>query len=141
MAIDIERLPARFAPGSAATTPATRSSAASAAKAIAAAPAKSTPAAARFAGTSLINGKSASTQLRAVERFHGFIRVRVYRHLDKSETARLAGFPVLYNLHPIHLSICGKRRIEILLSRLERDVPDINILQGLLLSCCRKRAG
>jgi hypothetical protein len=31
------------------------------------------------------------------------------------------------------LAVCGKCRIQILLGRLERDVPDINVLQGVLL--------
>jgi hypothetical protein len=90
-----------------------------------------------FARTGFIHRQSSATQLGAVQSCHGLVRIRIHRHFHKRETASLACIPVLHNLHTIHLAVCGKSRIQILLGRLERDVPDIDILQGVLLMFCR----
>jgi hypothetical protein len=91
---------------------------------------------ARFARAGFVYRESPAAQFGAIQGRHGLIGVRVHRHLDKCEAASLTCIPILYNLYPIHLAICGKSRIQILLSRLERDVPDIDILQGVLLYFC-----
>jgi hypothetical protein len=88
---------------------------------------------ARFPRTRFIHRQSPSPQLGAIQSRHGFVRIRIDRHFDKRETARLTRVSVLYNLYSIHLAISGKCRIQILLSCLERNVPDIDILQGVLL--------
>jgi hypothetical protein len=134
-------LPARFAPrGSSATatttagTTATTAVTATTAKAIAAAATESTAATcARFARAGLVNGKRPATQFGAVKCCHCFVCVGIRRHFYKRKTTRLSCFSVFHNLNPVHLAICGKRRVEILLCSLERDVPDINILQDTLL--------
>jgi hypothetical protein len=130
-------LPAGFAPGPATTaaTAARTSAAATAAEAVTAATATES-AGARLARPRFIYRQSTPAQLSAVQRRHGFIRIRIHGHLDERETARLTRVPVFYNLHSIHLAVCRKCGIEILLCRLERNVPDINVLQGVLLLCC-----
>jgi hypothetical protein len=84
-----------------------------------------------------IYGQSPAAQFGAVQSRHGLVRIRVYRHFHKRETASLACIPILHDLYSIHLPVCGKSRIQILLCRLERDVPDIDVLQGVLLIFCR----
>jgi hypothetical protein len=96
-------------------------------------PAATTATSAGFAGTGFVYRQSAPAQFGAVQRRHRFIRIGIDRHFDKRETASLTCIPVLYDLYSIHLSVCGKGRIQILLGRLERNVPDINVLQGVLL--------
>jgi hypothetical protein len=100
---------------------------------VAAASAPTESAGARFPWTRFIHRQSPSTQLGAIQRCHGFVRIRVDRHFDKRETPSLTRVSVLHNLYSIYLAISGKCRIQILLSRLERNVPDINVLQGVLL--------
>jgi hypothetical protein len=91
------------------------------------------PTSTRFARASLVYRQSPSTKLGTVQSRHGFVRIGVYRHFDERETASLPCISVLYDLNPVDLAIRGKCRIQILLCGLERDVPDINILQGVLL--------
>jgi hypothetical protein len=92
---------------------------------------------ARFARAGFVYRERSATQFGAVQGRHCFICVPIHRHFHKRETASLACIPVLHNLHPVHLAVCGKCRIQILLGRLERNVPDINVLQGVLLMLCR----
>jgi hypothetical protein len=137
------KLPARFAPrGSATTTAATaRASAATAVTAATAKPIATTAATeatgARFTRAGFVYRESSATQFGTIQGRHRFICVRIHRHFHKRESASLACIPVFHNLHPVHLAVSGKSRIQILLGRLERDVPDINILQGVLLMFCR----
>jgi hypothetical protein len=91
------------------------------------------PTSTRFARASLVYRQSPSTKLGTVQGRHSFIRIGVYRHFDEGETTSLPCISVLHNLNPVDLAVCGKCRIQILLCGLERDVPDINILQGVLL--------
>ena len=84
--------------------------------------------------------KVPASQIRAVERFHRGVRGRIVHHFHESETARLPGIPVLHDLHPLYLSVCGKRRVEVLFGGLERNVPDVYILQSVLL-LTRRKAG
>jgi hypothetical protein len=107
---------------------------ATAAKPVSAATAES--ASARFARACFVHRQSPATQLRAVQGSHGLIGIRIYRHFHERKTASLTRIPVFHNLHSIHLAVCGKSRIEILLGCLERNVPDIDILQGVLLMFC-----
>jgi len=126
-------LPAWFATGRSAAATATTArtpTTTAAAEAVATA----TPARARFPWTGFVNRQGAPSQLGAVERRHRFIRIGIHRHFDKRESASLPCIPVLHDLYSIHLSVCGECRIQILLGRLERDVPDINVLQGVLLN-------
>jgi hypothetical protein len=138
-------LPARFATAIAATTrsaTATRTSATAAtAEAIATAAAKSAATAtlARLTRTSFIHCQSAATHIRAVQSCHGFIRLGIVQHFNKCETTGLTRVAILHDLYPIHLSVCGKRGIKILLGSLERNVPDIYILQ--ILTPCLIAAG
>jgi hypothetical protein len=88
---------------------------------------------ARFARACFVDRERSATQFGTVQRRHRFICVRIHRHFHKRETASLARIPVFHNLHPVHLAVCGKSGIQILLGRLERNVPDINVLQGVLL--------
>jgi len=142
-----QNLPARFAPGRPATaaTATTGTTAATAAAIPAAATsartiaAKSTAAArARLTWPSFVYCKCPSTQFRTIQGCHCFIRITVHGHFYKGETTRLPGIPVLHNLNAIHLAVCGKGRIEVLLGSLERNVPDINILQDVLLLCVNR---
>jgi hypothetical protein len=129
------QLPARFAPGrSAAPTATARTASATttAAKTITATTAAEATGA-RFTRTRFVHRQSPATQFSAVEGRHCFIRIAIHRHLDKRKTPGLPCIPVLHNLNSIHLTIGGKGRIQILLCRLERNVPDIYILQGVLL--------
>ena len=91
------------------------------------------PTGARFPRTSFIDRQGPSTQLSAVQCCHRLVRVGINRHFDKRETTGLPCIPVFHYLYSVNLAICGKGRIQILLCRLERNVPDINILQGELL--------
>jgi hypothetical protein len=135
----VAKLPARFAPGRSSTTPATAARPAAATSAVTAA--KPVPAAkstcARFPWASFVHCQSPSAQFSAIQSRHGFVRIRIYRHFHKSETASLARISIFHNLHSVYLAVCGKSRIQILLGGLERDVPDINVLQGELLNFCR----
>ena len=130
-------LPARFAPAIAAATAtaaagASTTTAAPAAEPIpATATAESAATLARFARTSFVDGKSAAAHIGAVQSCHGFICLGIVRHLDKCETTGLSRVAVFYDLYPIHLSVCGERGIKILLGSLERNVPDVNVLQKL----------
>jgi hypothetical protein len=134
-------LPAGFAPGRSATTAtaartttaATAVPATTAARTIAAESATATRAG--FPGPCFVYRQRSATEFRAVQSRHRLIRIAVYRHLDKSETARLPCISIFHNLNAIHLAVCGECRIEILLGRLERNVPDIDILQNVLLLC------
>ncbi len=136
-----QKLPARFATWrSAATTATTAGSSAATAvttapKPIATAATESTGS--RFARARFVYREGSATQFGAVQGCHRFIRIRIHRHFHKRETASLACIPVFHNLHAVHLAVSGKSRIQILLGRLERNVPDINILQGVLLMFCR----
>jgi hypothetical protein len=103
------------------------------AEAVAAATTTAETAGTRFTRASFIHRKSSAAQLSAVQSGHRFIRIAIYGHFDECETPCLAGIPVLHNLNSIDLSVCGKGRIQILLCRLERNVPDIYVLQGVLL--------
>jgi hypothetical protein len=136
-------LPAGFAPGRPAATAAARTSTATAAVSTAAAePVPATTAestGARFTRTRFVHRQSPAAQFGAVQRCHCLVRIGIHRHFDKSETARLPSVPILHDLHSIHLPICGKGRIQILLGRLERNVPDIDILQGVLLNLLPRR--
>jgi hypothetical protein len=137
------KLPARFAArGSATTTAATaRTSAATAVTSATAKPIATTAATestgTRFARACFVHRERSATQFGPVQGRHCFICIPIHRHFHKRETARLACIPVFHNLHPVHLAVCGKSRIQILLGRLERNVPDINVLQGVLLIFCR----
>jgi hypothetical protein len=140
MYLSVPKLPARFATRRPATTTAatTRPAAATAVTATAtktvATPAATTESTGtRFARAGFVYRERSAAQFGAVQGRHRFIRVPIHRHFHKRETASLACIPVLHNLYTIHLAICGKSRIQILLGRLERNVPDINILQGVLL--------
>ena len=118
-----------------ATTTATAGVTAASATTTAAVAAKATTAAcARFTRTCFIHRQSPAAQLSAIQGRHRLIRIAVIRHFDKRKTARLSCFSVLHDLDALHLTVCGKCRIKILLGRLERNVPDINILQDVLLS-------
>jgi hypothetical protein len=92
---------------------------------------------ARFARPRFIDRQSPAAQFGSVQSCHGLVRIRIYRHFHKRETASLTRIPILHNLYSIHLPVCGKSRIQILLGRLERDIPDIDVLQGVLLIFCR----
>jgi hypothetical protein len=140
-------LPTRLTPRRPSTTTATTTGPSAATPAVTAATAKPVAAAATtaakttsawFARARFIHRQSSPTQFGAIQCRHRLIRIRIYGHLDKRKTASLTCIPILHNLHSIHLAVCGKCRIQILLRRLERNVPDINILQGvLLLKFCR----
>jgi hypothetical protein len=126
-------LPAGFAPAIAATatTTAGTSATAATAKAIAAATAESTAATlAGLARTSFVYGQGTATHVGTVEGFHSLIGLGVISHFHECETTGLARVAILYDLYPVHLSIGGKRGIKILLGGLERDVPDVDILQS-----------
>jgi hypothetical protein len=107
------------------------------AKPIAATTATTETAGTGFPRASFVYCQRPSTQLCTVQSGHCFIRIGVNGHFDKRETPSLPSVPVFHDLYSIYLTICGKSRIQILLCRLERNVPDINILQGVLLICCR----
>jgi hypothetical protein len=92
-----------------------------------------TAARARLARTRFVHRQSPPAQFGAVQCRHRFVRIGIHRHFDKRKTARLTCISVLHNLYSIHLAVCGKCRIQILLGSLERNVPDINVLQGVLL--------
>lgn len=146
MPITLNHLPAGFATRRSAATAATATrttaattatagiTAASATTAAVAAKAATTAACARFTRTRFIHRQSPAAQLSAIQGRHRLIRIAVIRHFDKRKTARLSRFSVLHDLDALHLTVCGKCRIKILLGRLERNVPDINILQDVLLS-------
>jgi hypothetical protein len=133
-------LPARLAPpvpttaraaGPVAATAATVTSATSPV----AAPSGTVTAAARTRLTrpGFVHGESSAADIGPVERFDCFVRFgRVY-HFHKRKSTGLSRIPILHNLNPVNLPVGRKRGIEILLSRLERDVPDIYILQVVLL--------
>jgi hypothetical protein len=87
-----------------------------------------------FSGPGLVHRQSPAAQLRTVQGRHGLIRISIHGHFDECETTSLTCVPVLHNLHSIHLTVCRKGGIQILLGRLERNVPDINVLQGVLLN-------
>jgi hypothetical protein len=129
-------LPARFATAIAATTTTARTvpAAATAAEAVPATTTITTAAGTWLAGFGLIHSESTAANVSAVQRFDGFIRLCRIHHLYERETTRLACIAVLHNLNPVNLSVGRKRGVEILLGRLERNVPDINILQGVLLT-------
>jgi hypothetical protein len=91
------------------------------------------PAGAGFARTRFVHRQSPAAQFGAVQRSHRLIRIAIYWHFDKREPSRLSRVSVFYDLYSIHLAVCGKGRIQILLSSLERNVPDIDVLQGVLL--------
>ncbi len=135
-----QELPAGFATRRSATAATTGASTATAvtatAKPIATATTESTGT--RFTRAGFVYRERSATQFGAIQRRHRFIRIRIDRHFHKRKTASLARIPVLYDLHSVHLAVSGKGRIQILLGRLERDVPDINVLQGVLLMFCRR---
>jgi hypothetical protein len=136
-------LPARFATrGSAATTTAAGASATAAAvaataKPVATATTTAESAGARFARTGFVHRQSPAAQFGAIQGSHSLIGIPIHRHFHERKTASLPCISVFHNLHPVYLAICGKSRIQILLSRLERDVPDIDVLQDVLLMVCR----
>jgi hypothetical protein len=117
-------LPARFA---APTTASAR--AATAASVVTATATGSTP---WFARLCFIHFHGATIEFRAVERLYCTIRFRIHRHLNECETPRLPRLSVLNDLHAIDLTVCGECRTQILFRSLERDVPDVNVLQTLL---------
>jgi hypothetical protein len=121
-------LPARFAPGRSATPTAAGSTAAPTAKTTRA----------RLPRPSFVHRQGAPAQFRAVQGCDSLIRLRVHSHFYEREAASLPTISVLYDLYFIHLTICGKCCIQILLGLLERNVPYINTLQGALLSRLRR---
>ena len=119
-------LPARFAArgATAATTTTTGASAATAVTAATAKPIATTTAAAestsaRFARAGFVHRQSSAAELGAIQGRHRFIGIPVHRHFHKRKSASLPRIPILHNLHPVYLAVCGKCRIQILLSRLE----------------------
>jgi hypothetical protein len=138
------RLPARLAPpiapsAATASTAAGTSTSTAAAKTVATASTAATGT--RFAWPRLIHGQRPSTHIGAIERRHGLVGLGIVRHLYECETTGLPRVTIFYDLYPIHLTICGERGIKILLGSLERDVPDVNILQSSnsLFFCCQLR--
>jgi hypothetical protein len=106
------------------------------AEAVAAPTAAAESTGAGFARPGFIYRQSPAAQFGAVQSSHGLVRISIYRHFHKRETASLTRIPILHNLYSIYLPVCGKSRIQILLGGLERDVPDIDVLQGVLLIFC-----
>jgi hypothetical protein len=104
------------APATAATRPSTATTAAIAA----------TAAARRF-GASLIYVERPSVELGSVQmgdRRFGLARIG---HFHKSESARLAGAAIGYDIHAFNGSVLSKGREELVLSSLVAEVPDKNI--------------
>lgn len=139
-------LPARLAPPVPTTARAAGPVAAPSATAVTsaaspvAAPSATVTAAARTRLTrpGFVHGESSAADIGPVERFDRFVRFgRVY-HFHKRKSTGLSRIPILHNLNPVNLPVGRKRGIEILLSRLERDVPDIYILQVVLLKLLRR---
>ena len=94
------------------------------------APAATTTAAITRAG--LIACQVPAIEVGAVHRLDGGLRLFIASHLDESEPTRPSRVPFLDHLCPLYLPEAGKRRTEILVSRVIAKVAYENIHVALL---------
>jgi hypothetical protein len=85
------------------------------------------PASLRF-GSGLIDAQSAAGDLFSVEAGHGLSGVVVIGHFHESKTARLARFPVIYNVDACDWSEGLKQRPQIRFRGLKTHIADKQIL-------------
>jgi hypothetical protein len=98
------RFTARRLPAVTASAPASSTTAAAAPTITAAAAARSTAAATAGRAARLVDPTPAALEIGIVQGFNGAGRIGGFRHLDETESARLAGELVSYNDRALHLS-------------------------------------
>ena len=99
------------------------STAASAATTTTAVAAETTTTAALRLGTRFIYVESTAVHFGAVELHDGCFGIALFRHFDEGEAARLAGVPIRYDVHTLDITVLLKSRQQVVLSRLETEVP------------------
>jgi hypothetical protein len=84
--------------------------------------------------TRFINIERAPAQLRSVQCRDGFLSVFVARHLNESETTRTSRLAICKNAHTIDLSVGLEQLTQFIFRRVERQIPNENVLQASCLS-------
>jgi hypothetical protein len=100
--------------------------AATAAATTAAATATATAATTAFPGGCFVDADHATHPLHILEVIDGFLLIGVVAHLDKSEAALTAGFPVEGQAALLDLAVLAEEVEQILLFGLEREVAYVN---------------
>ena len=125
------QLPAIATAAATTTAASTTSSAAATVSAIATASAARTALGFR---TRLINIERATTQLRSIQCRDSFLSVFVARHLNESEATRTPRLAIRKNAHAIDLSVGLEQLTQFIFRRIERQIPNKNVLQASCLS-------
>src|SRR5258708_1397827 len=72
-----------------------------------------------------VDAQRPAVHLKAVQSLDRGLRLGL-GHVDEPETARLAGFPVVDELHRFHLAVTFKQSLHVLLGGIEGEIPHIN---------------
>jgi hypothetical protein len=79
-----------------------------------------------------IDDEIASLQGLAIEPFHRGARFVFAGHLDKSESSRLAGHPILDDIDRADLPITLELGLEFFFGDFRRQIPDVNVHRFVL---------
>src|SRR5579872_5012544 len=74
---------------------------------------------------SLVHAQRPAIHLEAVERLDRGLRFALL-HLDETEAPRLAGLPIVDQLHGIHLAVTLEQSLHVLLGGVERQIAYVN---------------
>src|SRR6185369_15928726 len=72
-----------------------------------------------------VDAQRTAIHLKAVECLNGTLRFTL-RHVDETEAARLAGFAVIDELHRIDLAVTLEEAANVLLCRVEGEIPHVD---------------
>jgi hypothetical protein len=86
-----------------------------------------------FTGASFVNLQGTAFQLFAIQAIDSSVTLCFVRHLNETETARLAGELILNYSHRRNLTEGGESSAKIFFARAERQVTNVDIHQTLLI--------
>jgi len=66
-------------------------------------------------------------ELCSVQLRNGHLRFVRVRHFDKSESTRLAGFPVGHDAYTLYAAVSGERIVKLILGGLITEISDKNV--------------
>lgn len=93
-----------------------------------------TAAGARCLGTSFVHVERSATEIFPVETVDGAVRLRIVRHFNEREAARLARIPIRYDTCAFHCSVGFKHGTKFNFASSEAEITNKNIFHFHFLS-------